>query len=186
MRDRRRDHPRARARRGCAPQCARIILNANGDPARFAVHRPAGRRRRACRISPGRSPAFWPGSTGRRAHAPDIAMDRERAGRLPVPAARSGGAAARGARAARARRSPARARASGAIRWSGCGRSTLRDDLRHALVDEGLAQDRGLDRAPRRRDRRLAGPTPVDPFFNVNTPEDAAAAERIAAQHARR
>jgi molybdopterin-guanine dinucleotide biosynthesis protein A len=25
--------------------------------------------------------------------------------------------------------------------------------------------------------------TPYDPFFNVNTPEDLAAAERIAAQH---
>jgi molybdopterin-guanine dinucleotide biosynthesis protein A len=25
--------------------------------------------------------------------------------------------------------------------------------------------------------------SPVDPFFNVNTPEDAAAAERLAAQH---
>jgi molybdopterin-guanine dinucleotide biosynthesis protein A len=25
--------------------------------------------------------------------------------------------------------------------------------------------------------------TPVDPFFNVNTPEDAAAADRLAAQH---
>jgi molybdopterin-guanine dinucleotide biosynthesis protein A len=48
-----------------APQCTNIILNANGDPARFST--PACRWcPTRCRISPVRSPAFLPGSTGRR------------------------------------------------------------------------------------------------------------------------
>ena len=41
---RRRDHPR-RVLARLTPQCAGIVLNANGDPARFASIRPAGRRR---------------------------------------------------------------------------------------------------------------------------------------------
>jgi molybdopterin-guanine dinucleotide biosynthesis protein A len=57
---------------------------------------------------------------------------------------------------------------------------TLRADLHKALVERGL-----------RKIEMFAGPygvaiadwpvTPVDPFFNVNTPEDAAEASRMAA-----
>ena len=58
----------------------------------------------------------------------------------------------------------------------------LRDDLRRALVDEGL---RKIDRWTARHGVALATwPTkPVDPFFNANTPEDLAEAERLLALH---
>ena len=69
----------------------------------------------ACRISPDRSPAFSPGSTGWRRTA-GHRMDRERAGRLPVSAARSGGAAACGAHH---RRQAARLRPIGRLASSG-------------------------------------------------------------------
>ncbi len=56
----------------------------------------------------------------------------------------------------------------------------LRDELRAALVGEGL---RKIDAWTRRY--RLAtvsfATTPIDPFLNVNTPEDLAEAERLAA-----
>jgi molybdenum cofactor guanylyltransferase len=58
----------------------------------------------------------------------------------------------------------------------------LRDDLRHALVEEDL---RKIEDWTYRHGVALAEwpDAPVDPFFNVNTPEDAARAEEIAAQH---
>ena len=58
----------------------------------------------------------------------------------------------------------------------------LRDDLRHALTKEDL---RKIELWTARHGVALADwpAEPVDPFFNVNTPEDAAAAERLAAQY---
>ncbi|MBX6328956.1 MAG: molybdenum cofactor guanylyltransferase MobA [Pseudolabrys sp.] len=58
----------------------------------------------------------------------------------------------------------------------------LREDLRRALVDEDL---RKIEVWTARYGVAVADwPTePVDPFFNVNTPEDAAQATRIALQH---
>jgi molybdenum cofactor guanylyltransferase len=58
----------------------------------------------------------------------------------------------------------------------------LRDDLRRALVSEGLHK---IELWTGRRGIAIADwpATPVDPFFNVNTPEDAAQAEKIAAQY---
>ena len=57
----------------------------------------------------------------------------------------------------------------------------LRRDLRRALAEEGL---RKVDRFIARYAVAIAEwPTaPVDPFLNVNTPEDAAAAARLAEQ----
>ena len=57
----------------------------------------------------------------------------------------------------------------------------LRDDLRHALIDEGLHK---IEIWTARHGVAIAEwpAEPVDPFFNVNTPEDVAAAERVAAQ----
>jgi molybdopterin-guanine dinucleotide biosynthesis protein A len=59
----------------------------------------------------------------------------------------------------------------------------LRADLRQALTKDGL---RKIELWTARHGVALADwpAEPVDPFFNVNTPEDVAAAERIAAQHA--
>ena len=76
------------------PQCDGLILNANGDPARFAAFRIAGHRRTASPIFRDRSPAFWPRSIGPRPNRPDVQLDAERRGGLSVPAARSGRAAA--------------------------------------------------------------------------------------------
>ena len=58
----------------------------------------------------------------------------------------------------------------------------LREDLRKALVVDGL---RKIEVWTARHGVAIADwPTePVDPFFNVNTREDAAEAERIALQH---
>jgi molybdopterin-guanine dinucleotide biosynthesis protein A len=58
----------------------------------------------------------------------------------------------------------------------------LRSDLRQAVTEEGL---RKIEVWTARHGVALADwpAEPVDPFFNVNTPEDAAAADRIAAQH---
>ena len=57
----------------------------------------------------------------------------------------------------------------------------LRSDLRNALVEEDL---RKIEAWTARHGVAIADwpPAPFDPFFNVNTPEDAAEAERIAAQ----
>ena len=59
----------------------------------------------------------------------------------------------------------------------------LRADLRRALVDEDL---RKIEVWTGRHGAALAEwpVEPVDPFFNVNTPEDAAQAERLAQQEA--
>ncbi len=58
----------------------------------------------------------------------------------------------------------------------------LREDLRKALVEEGL---RKVELWTARHDVAIAdwSAQPIDPFFNVNTPEDAAHATRIALQH---
>lgn len=58
----------------------------------------------------------------------------------------------------------------------------LRTDLRKALVEEDL---RKIEVWTARHGIAIADwpAEPVDPFFNVNTKEDAAAAERIALQH---
>jgi molybdopterin-guanine dinucleotide biosynthesis protein A len=59
----------------------------------------------------------------------------------------------------------------------------LRADLRHALTVEDL---RKIEVWTARHGVAVADwpAAPVDPFFNVNTPEDAAQAERLATQHA--
>jgi molybdopterin-guanine dinucleotide biosynthesis protein A len=58
----------------------------------------------------------------------------------------------------------------------------LREDLRHALLDENLHK---IELWTARHGIAIAEwPTaPFDPFFNVNTPEDATRAEAIAAQY---
>jgi molybdopterin-guanine dinucleotide biosynthesis protein A len=62
---------------------------------------------------------------------------------------------------------------------AGLWRVALRDDLRHALVDEGL---RKIEIWTSRHGVALAQwpSEPVDPFFNVNTPQDVEEAERLA------
>jgi len=167
---------RALARVG--PQCAGLIINANGDPARFArfglpvvaddvegfagplagilagldwlaANEPAIGWLASV---PGDCP-FLPRDLVRRLHAARVAAG------VPLACAKSGD-------------------------WRhpvvGLWRVDLRADLRRAVVAEGL---RKIEVWTARYGVALAEwpAEPVDPFFNVNTPEDAAQAQRFAA-----
>jgi molybdenum cofactor guanylyltransferase len=159
------------------PVCAGIILNANGDPARFG--------RYGLPVIPDSVPDFagplagiLAGLDWAAANRPDLAWvvsvpgdcpflpedlvahlheARQKAG-TPLACARSGD-------------------------WRhpvvGLWPVALREDLRHALVKEDL---RKIEVWTARHGVAIADwpAKPVDPFFNVNTPEDAAEAERAA------
>ena len=167
---------RALARLG--PQCAGVVINANGDPARFApfalpvvaddIEGFAGPlagilagldwlAANAPAIGwiasvPGDCP-FLPRDLVSRLHAARTAAD------VPLACAKSG-------------------------EWRhpvvGLWTVDLRADLRRAVVTEGL---RKIEVWTARHGVALAEwpAEPVDPFFNVNTPEDAAQAQRFAA-----
>jgi molybdenum cofactor guanylyltransferase len=171
----------ARALERVGPQCAGLIINANGDPARFAqtglpvvpdsvaefpgplagilagLDWAAERRPEIKWVAsvPGDCP-FLP-----RDLVPRLHQVRADAG-LPLACARSG-------------------------EWRhpviGLWRVALRHDLRTALVEDGL---RKIEVWTARYGVAVADwpAEPVDPFFNVNTPEDAAQATRIAAEDA--
>jgi molybdopterin-guanine dinucleotide biosynthesis protein A len=163
-----------------ASQCTRIVINANGDPARFAdtklpvvadsvpdfagplagilagldwaaVHMPE------CEwlVSvPGDCP-FLPNDLVARLHAARVAAG------APLACSRSG-------------------------EWRhpviGLWPLALREDLRRALVAEGL---RKIEIWTARHGVAIADwpAAPVDPFFNVNTREDAAQAQAMAARY---
>jgi molybdopterin-guanine dinucleotide biosynthesis protein A len=164
-----------------SPQCTGLVLNANGDPGRFArfglpvvadsvagfagplagilagldwaAQQTAGTQ---WVVSvPGDCP-FLPADLVGRLHA------ARQAEGVPLACARSGD-------------------------WRhpvvGLWPVALRDDLRHAIVAEGL---RKIEVWTARHGVAVADwpDKPLDPFFNVNTPEDAAEAERLAAQAA--
>jgi molybdenum cofactor guanylyltransferase len=159
------------------PACTGILINANGDPARFS--------RFGVPVIADSVPDFAGPLAGILAgldwvaeHAPDTQWVASAPGDCPflpedlvlrLHAAR----AAAGLRLACAR--------SGEWRhpvvalWP----VALRGDLRHALLDEGLHK---IEVWTARYGIAIADwpETPRDPFFNVNTPEDAAAAERLA------
>ena len=110
----------------------------------------------ACRILPARSPAFSPGSIGRRPTRRDCQWLLSVPGDCPflpkdLVARLHAARVAAGAPLACAR--------SGEWRHPvvGLWPVALREDLRRALGRRRPAQDRNLDRAPRRRDCRLAG-----------------------------
>ena len=164
-----------------APACAGIVLNANGDPTRFDRYGLpvvsddvagfagplagilAGLDWAATHApgidwvvsAPGDCP-FLPRDLVARLHAARAAAD------LPLACARSG-------------------------EWRhpvvGVWPVALRADLRRALVHDGLHK---IEVWTARHGVAIADwpAAPVDPFFNVNTPGDAAEAGRIAAQHA--
>lgn len=163
-----------------APQCDGLIVNANGDLARFgflglpvvaddvpgfagplagilaaldwaAEHRPDI----AWVLSAATDTPFLPADLVPRLHAARVAADR------PLAVARSG-----------ERTHPV----------IGLWPVGLRADLRHALVVEDV---RRVDRWTARHSVAEAvwPADPYDPFFNANAPEDLAAAEAIAARH---
>jgi molybdopterin-guanine dinucleotide biosynthesis protein A len=161
------------------PQCVRVVINANGDPVRFADTRLpvvadsvpdfagplagvlAGLDWAAANAPqcewlasvPGDCP-FLPPDLVTRLHEARIGAG------TPLACARSG-----------EWRHPVVAL------WP----VSLCEDLRHALVGEGL---RKIEIWTARYGTAVAGwpVEPVDPFFNVNTPEDAARAQAIAAE----
>jgi molybdopterin-guanine dinucleotide biosynthesis protein A len=163
------------------PQCRALVLNANGDPARFAF---TGLPVIADDVPDFAGPlaGILAGLDWAAAKAPDIAFLASVPGDCPfLP------------RDLVRRLHQARASAGLPLACASSGEwrhpvvalwpVALRGDLRRALTDEGL---RKIELWTARHGVALADwpAEPVDPFFNVNTPEDAAAAERIAAQHA--
>jgi molybdenum cofactor guanylyltransferase len=163
------------------PQCARVIINANGDPARFADTGLA--------VVPDSVPDFagplagiLAGLDWAAAHMPEIADIVSVPADCPfLPAdlvTRLTGA--RGVAG-----TPLACARSGDWRHPvvGLWPIRLRDDLRRALLEEDLHK---IEVWTTRHGVAIAEwpSEPVDPFFNVNTPEDAAAAERMAAMNA--
>ena len=170
-----------RALQRLKPQCRGLVLNANGDPARFAAFglpviadevpdfagplagilaglEWAARAAPACdwvASAPGDCP-FLPRDLIARLHAARVAAG------VPLACARSGDW-----------RHPVVAL------WP----VALRADLRRALFEDDLHK---IEIFTARYGVAIAGwpAQPVDPFFNVNTPEDLVAAEAFAAQYA--
>ena len=161
------------------PQCSGVILNANGDLARFA---DTGLRVVADSIPDFAGPlaGILAGLDWAAANVPGIADIVSVPGDCPFlpPDLVERLSAARQAAGA-----PLACARSGDWRHPvvGLWRVALRDDLRKALVEESLHK---IEIWTARHGVALADwpATPVDPFFNVNTPDDAAEAERIAAQ----
>jgi molybdopterin-guanine dinucleotide biosynthesis protein A len=163
------------------PQCSRLILNANGDPARFAF---TGLPVVADEVPDFAGPlaGVLAGLDWAAAHVPETEWIASVPGDCPfLP--RDLVARLHGVRLAENK--PLACARSGEWRHPvvGLWPVALRDDLRRALTQEGLHK---IEVWTGRHGVAIADwpDTPVDPFFNVNTPEDAAAADRIAAQHA--
>ncbi|MBK3665432.1 molybdenum cofactor guanylyltransferase MobA [Bradyrhizobium diazoefficiens] len=161
-----------------SPQCDGLILNANGDPARFASFRlpviaddvPG---------FPGPLAGILAALDWTAANRPDLEWVLSAAGDCPfLP------------RDLVARLHEARTRENAQLAVAASGdqthpviglwRVSLRNELRHALVVEDI---RRIDRwTARYRLATVTWPTePLDPFFNANTVEDIAEAERLAA-----
>ena len=162
------------------PQCTRLILNANGDPSRFS---DTGLPVIADDVPDFAGPlaGILAGLDWAARHAPDVATLVSVPGDCPflpryVVARLEAARAAAGTPLACAR--------SGGWRHPvvGLWPVALRHDLRRALVDEDLHK---IEVWTARHGVAIAEwpDQPVDPFFNVNTPEDAAAAGRLAAAH---
>lgn len=161
------------------PQCEGIVLNANGDPARFA--------RFGLPVVPDDIPDFAGPLAGILAgldwmagNRPDLAWMVSVPGDCPfLPADLIERLHA--ARAATG--NPLACARSGDWRHpvAGLWPVDLRADLRHALVDEDLHK---IEVWTARHGIAVAEwpDRPVDPFFNVNTPEDRARANDIALQ----
>ncbi len=161
-----------------APQCNGLILNANGDPARFAAFAlPVI----ADGVSdfPGPLAGILAALDWAAANRPDVKWMLSAAGDCPFLPRDL---------VACLHRALIDENAELAVAASG-GQShpviglwgvSLREELRHALIVEDI---RRIDRwTARYRLATVSWPTtPLDPFFNANTAEDIAEAERIAA-----
>jgi len=160
------------------PQCERVIINANGDPARFADT--------GLPIVADGIPDFAGPLAGILAGLDWAAANTRCKWLLSVP-----GDCPFLPKNLVARLHEARLAAAALL---ACARSgewrhpvvalwpvDLREDLRRGLIDDGL---RKIEIWTARHGVAIADwpAEPVDPFFNVNTPEDAARAEALAAK----
>ncbi len=161
-----------------SPQCDGLILNANGDPARFAAF---GLPVIADGVPdfPGPLAGILAALDWAAASRPDVTHVLSAAADCPflprdlvarLEAARSAENAELAVAASDGQPHPV----------IGLWAVRLRDELRHALVKEDIRKiDRWTARYPL---ATVTWPvTPVDPFFNANTVEDIAEAERLAA-----
>jgi molybdopterin-guanine dinucleotide biosynthesis protein A len=159
------------------PQCDGLILNANGDPARFAAF---GLPVIADSVAdfPGPLAGILAALDWAAANRPDVAFILSAAADCPFLPRDL---------VSRLHRARAEEKAELAVAASG-GRShpviglwnvALREELRHALVVEEI---RKIDRwTARYKLATVEWPTaPLDPFFNANTMDDIAEAERLA------
>jgi molybdenum cofactor guanylyltransferase len=162
------------------PYCDPIILNANGDIARFSRY---GLAVVADSVPDFAGPlaGILAGLDWAAKHAPGIEWLASAPGDCPflpkdlVPRLHA---------ARIAEKKPLACARSGEWRHPvvGLWPVALRDDLRHALTVEGLHK---IEAWTGRRGVALAAwpDQPFDPFFNVNTPDDLAKAEEIAARN---
>ena len=171
----------ARSLARLGPQVSGIVLNANGDPARFASF---GLPVVADSVPDFAGPlaGILAGLDWVAANRPDIAWVASVPGDCPflprdlvakLHAARIEGGKALACAHSGDWRHPV----------VGLWQVALREDLRHAITVEDL---RKIEVWTARHGIALADwPTePVDPFFNVNTPEDVARATKLAAEQA--
>jgi molybdenum cofactor guanylyltransferase len=165
-----------------APQCARLVINANGDPARFADTRLPVVADSVPDFA-GPLAGILAGLDWTATHATECEWMASVPGDCPFlpPDLVARLHAARGAAA-----TPLACARSGEWRHPvvGLWPVTLREDLRRALVAEGL---RKIEIWTARHGVAVAdwAAAPVDPFFNVNTPGDAAQAQMLQAQYPR-
>jgi molybdopterin-guanine dinucleotide biosynthesis protein A len=160
------------------PQVAALVLNANGDPARFAGF--------GLPVAPDPIPGFagplagiLAGLDWAAAHAPDCRVVASFAGDAPfLP--RDLVSRFVEAFAAQTADLACATSAGQAHPVFGLWRVDLRDDLRRAIVDEQIHKV-DLWTARYKLVHVEFSIDPVDPFFNANRPEDLAVAERLLA-----
>jgi molybdopterin-guanine dinucleotide biosynthesis protein A len=160
-----------------APQCDGLILNANGDPARFAGF---GLPVIADSVAdfPGPLAGILAALDWTAANRPDAGWILSAAADCPfLP--RDLVARLQQARIAEGAELAVAASGGQSHPVIGLWSVRLREDLRHALVVEDI---RKIDRwTARYRLATVAWPTePLDPFFNANTMDDIAEAARLA------
>lgn len=159
-----------------SPQCDRLILNANGDPARFASF---GFPVVADTIAdyPGPLAGVLAALDWAAANQPQIQWVASVAGDCPfLP--RDLVARFHGARLKDDAQLVVAASAGRSHPVIGLWSVALRDELRHALVQEGMRKVSQW--AARYKLATVTWPAePVDPFFNANTVEDLSEAERL-------
>jgi molybdopterin-guanine dinucleotide biosynthesis protein A len=160
------------------PQCDGLVLNANGDPARFAAY---GLPVVADTVAdfPGPLAGILAGLDWVAAHRPGVTWMLSAAADCPfLP--RDLVARLHHARTEQNAQLAVAASGGQSHHVIGLWDVALREELRHALVAEHVRKVESW--AARYRIATVTWPTePLDPFFNANTLDDIAEAERLAA-----